>query len=562
MGSVYDTDLYAVLGVAEDATTEEIQAAWRKRTAIVHPDRHSGSETASEWTKDLEQARDILTNPAKRARYDAERRSRHQQSAGPGKRVEKLLLDAAAAREGGTLSWIDESGGVAAERRLLVPPGVSNGQSLVCPEEVIDGRTYPAVEIIVVVEQAAQPSPPDMDEMIRAFLSATRQGSQPPPHTPPTQPSGDDSRAGVRNKPPSAPSKGTRQGDGVGWWKWLLGGAVLAVCIVVGWRVFGGAGDTPGPEAEAEPAPGVTLGRTGSPGPSVSVGPGEPSPGVEEADATVALWEFVDDSKVTVRSWPVGVWVPQLSAKCEGMQSVDLTDGDGRVGYPDGSDDSLPPQGLDDDQILAFHEALNQRFRDTVQLVVAEPDPALGCQPPRLWVSLANYPRASEAEIDAWCAGWQFPAGECEPHGVTQEELDDASYLWQGRDDEGFGVEVPYYMDGEAIPRGLLFTDRESGATLTVQAHDPDPNTTSEDDLAAAVASRADTLQSLPLQDASDSGFLLSGETTDGTIFYWRQYRSGLVAFDLIWEYPKDAKAQFDGPVTRSTATFEVADDV
>lgn len=60
---------YDVLGVSEDASTDEIQSAYRERLKEVHPDV-SDDEDAGEETKRLVEARDVLVDEDERARYD------------------------------------------------------------------------------------------------------------------------------------------------------------------------------------------------------------------------------------------------------------------------------------------------------------------------------------------------------------------------------------------------------------------------------------------------------------------------------------------------------------
>lgn len=60
---------YAVLGVSEDASTDEIKRAYRARLKETHPDV-SDSEDASERTKRLLEAKGVLTDESERQRYD------------------------------------------------------------------------------------------------------------------------------------------------------------------------------------------------------------------------------------------------------------------------------------------------------------------------------------------------------------------------------------------------------------------------------------------------------------------------------------------------------------
>jgi len=60
---------YERLGVPDDATTEEIEAAYRERLKETHPDV-SDDEDAGERTRRLVEARDVLVDDDERARYD------------------------------------------------------------------------------------------------------------------------------------------------------------------------------------------------------------------------------------------------------------------------------------------------------------------------------------------------------------------------------------------------------------------------------------------------------------------------------------------------------------
>jgi len=63
-------DYYEVLGVARQATAQELKSAYRKVALQYHPDRNPGNKEAEEKFKEASEAYEVLSNPDKRAKYD------------------------------------------------------------------------------------------------------------------------------------------------------------------------------------------------------------------------------------------------------------------------------------------------------------------------------------------------------------------------------------------------------------------------------------------------------------------------------------------------------------
>jgi curved DNA-binding protein len=63
-------DLYETLGVPKTASEADITKAYRALARKFHPDRNPGDKEAEAKFKEIQNAYDILTDPAKRANYD------------------------------------------------------------------------------------------------------------------------------------------------------------------------------------------------------------------------------------------------------------------------------------------------------------------------------------------------------------------------------------------------------------------------------------------------------------------------------------------------------------
>ena len=63
-------DYYEVLGVARDASEEDLKKAYRKLAMKYHPDRNQGDRAAEARFKEVNEAYDVLKDAEKRAAYD------------------------------------------------------------------------------------------------------------------------------------------------------------------------------------------------------------------------------------------------------------------------------------------------------------------------------------------------------------------------------------------------------------------------------------------------------------------------------------------------------------
>src|SRR5271157_12643 len=63
-------DYYATLGVARDASAEDLKKAYRKAAMQHHPDRNPGDKKAEAKLKEINEAYDVLKDEQKRAAYD------------------------------------------------------------------------------------------------------------------------------------------------------------------------------------------------------------------------------------------------------------------------------------------------------------------------------------------------------------------------------------------------------------------------------------------------------------------------------------------------------------
>src|ERR671913_1074103 len=63
-------DYYEILGVAKNASADEVKKAYRKVAMQYHPDRNPGDKGAEEKFKEAAEAYEVLSDADKRGQYD------------------------------------------------------------------------------------------------------------------------------------------------------------------------------------------------------------------------------------------------------------------------------------------------------------------------------------------------------------------------------------------------------------------------------------------------------------------------------------------------------------
>jgi curved DNA-binding protein CbpA len=78
--------MYRRLDVAPEASAEQIGRAYRRLAHSLHPDAHPEAPDAAVRFREITEAYEILSNPARRARYDRDRPPSTADDVGPRRR--------------------------------------------------------------------------------------------------------------------------------------------------------------------------------------------------------------------------------------------------------------------------------------------------------------------------------------------------------------------------------------------------------------------------------------------------------------------------------------------
>ena len=76
-------DYYVILGIPEDATSDEVRSAYRQAARAHHPDVNPGDDGAADRFKQVQQAYEVLGDPSRRATYRRPRPRRGTDAGAP-----------------------------------------------------------------------------------------------------------------------------------------------------------------------------------------------------------------------------------------------------------------------------------------------------------------------------------------------------------------------------------------------------------------------------------------------------------------------------------------------
>lgn len=131
-----EKDYYKVLGVAKDATADQIKKSFRKLARENHPDQNQNNPEAETKFKDISEAHSVLSDPKKRKEYDEARSlfgggGFRFPGGGQGPSMEDLFRNASGGQNGGKISDLfGNLFGGTSTRRTTTNRGPRRGQDI------------------------------------------------------------------------------------------------------------------------------------------------------------------------------------------------------------------------------------------------------------------------------------------------------------------------------------------------------------------------------------------------------------------------------------------------